>query len=230
MKIIILHGWGQDKSYWHDFKEKLSALLPDYKTESLDLPGFGNEPLVSEDWSVPDYADWVSSRLANEKNIILVGHSFGGRIAAYIASQNPEWLQKIILIGAPLLRRPSLKLKLRIAIYKILKNLLPAKIKQKFYAEELKDAHQKSLGKIFRNVVEFDQTEILPLIQKPTLLIWGEKDKSVSIEIAKEAASLIKDSQLIILPGVGHNVHLEAANLLAGKIKSYLQTYTNETT
>lgn len=220
MTIIILHGWGHNKQLWQPVVEKLQTMIPGTQVEAWDLPGFGDEPLVSADWDIPDYAAWVEERI--EGSIVLVGHSFGGRIAAYLASRQPEWLSKLVLIGAPLLRRPSLKVRLKIAIYKLGKRFIPQAGKQKVYNEEQQAAQAKNLGKIFRNAVEFDQTEFLPQIKVPTLLLWGENDQEAPLRIAKEAATLIPNSELDIWHQQGHNLHLEAPDLVAGKIKRFV--------
>lgn len=103
MKIVILHGWGHDKTMWGSIVKKLGR-----NAIALDLPGFGAEPLHDKNWGVPDYANWVNRKISKYKNVMLIGHSFGGRIAAEIASKNPENLKGLILTGAPCLYRPNL--------------------------------------------------------------------------------------------------------------------------
>lgn len=223
-KLFILHGWGQNKNNWEDFVGK----FPEYNPEALDLPGFGEEPLVSTEWGVPEYAQWVREQIESSdigvKNVILLGHSFGGRISAYLASQNPEWLKGLILCGAPCLYRPSQKLLLRIKAYKLAKKVLPSPfVRLIFYTPSLNKAESNNLNNIFRKVVPFDQTEALPQIQVPTLIFWGELDEQVPLDIAEEMNNLIPNSTLIVAPGSGHQAMQESPYLAYGTVKNFLQ-------
>lgn len=222
LNLVILHGWDQKSSDWEVIKEMLEK---DCLVIIFDLPGFGDEPLENKNWDVPDYADWVISKIKNiEGDKVILGHSFGGRITSYIASSRPEWLKGIILYGAPCIYRPNLKVKMMIFFAKIFKILGPGK----FFSvnnKELKRADVNSLGKVFRKTVSFDQTKILPSINIPTLLICGEYDLDVPVRIAKEMQTLIPKSKLQIIDQVGHNLHQENSYLFYGIIKNFLKTF-----
>ena len=85
--IILLHGWGAESSLWRNFMEKLS--LNGFTSYALDFPGFGKSSLPPKDFSLKDFAAIVKSfspRLGLSE-IILIGHSFGGRVAIKFASQ-----------------------------------------------------------------------------------------------------------------------------------------------
>jgi len=217
--LVVLHGWGQSRNEWESVSKQFSA----DQVEIFDLPGFGTEPLVSESWGVPEYAAWVEKRIQNAhySDVILLGHSFGGRIAALIASRRPSWLTKLVLYGAPVIYRPSASVQARIAIAKIVKPLLPTRSSGN---SELDMADKKGLGAIFRRVVPFDLTAELPSIAAPTLLLWGENDTAVPLAIARESKELIKGSELKILPGAGHNAHLENPTLFVGMVNRFIQT------
>lgn len=218
--LVILHGWNQSSSDWVVVRQMLGK---DFSVVIFDLPGFGSEHLEKKDWTIPDYADWVTSRLEKiQGNKIILGHSFGGRIASYIASENPGWLKGLVLYGAPCLYRPSPKIKIVVFLAKILKML---NLKKFFINKntELVSADSAGLGKIFRNVVSFDQTKNLSQINVPTLLVWGEYDFAVPVKIAKEIQMLISKSKLVIIDQVGHNAHKENPYLFYGIIKIFLK-------
>lgn len=220
LTLIILHGWGQTSSDWTVMTQMLTKELP---VIALDLPGFGEEPLQNPNWTIPDYANWAASQLEKiPDDKIILGHSFGGRIASYIASTRPTWLKGLILDGAPSIYRPSLKIRTKIFLAKIFKKL---KLKKFFVARNngLIDADNRGLGKIFRNAVYFDQTETLPKISVPTLLIWGEYDSEVPIKIAMEMKTLIPKSLLRIIDGVGHDSQMENPYLFYGITKNFIK-------
>lgn len=220
--LIILHGWGHDASHWTYFVEHIAGDMP---TVVLEFPGFGQRPLVSQEWGVPEYAEWAEqeiAKIAGDK--IILGHSFGGRVASVIASNRPSWLKAIILYGAPCLYRPSHKTTLVIARNKFLKKMGLGKLVSATNAE-LADADRNNLGKIFRKVVPFDQTALLPLITVPTLLVWGSVDTAVPLRIAEEMKALIAHSDLVIIDHAGHNAHQEKPHLFYGIIKKFIKTF-----
>ncbi len=219
MNVVILHGWGHNGELWRSLAQKLGS-----NADFFDMPGFGEEPLVSPDWGVPEYANWVRNKIDKNTPTILLGHSFGGRIAAEIASKNPKWLKALILSGAPCLRRPSIAVRFKISAYKTLKHLTPAKMRQLFLSSDLKAAEQENLGLIFRNVVSYDQTKSLTNIKVPTLLIWGENDQEVPLKVAEEMQQLIKESCIKIVPNVGHNSYLQNPNLFFGYVQKFIKS------
>lgn len=225
--IVILHGWGHSKEYWGDFARRFSDGGFDGKVVALDLPGFGSEPLVSFEWGIPEYARWVEERIANlgggkEGEIILLGHSFGGRVSGFIASERPTWLKGLILYGAPCLYRPKFSTRVKIRAAKFLKK---AGICKKYSGnEELREAESAGMGTIFRKAVTFDETDLLPKITAPTLLAWGANDvREAPLRIAKEMHALISPSELVIMDGAGHNAHLENPTLFYGIVKKFIE-------
>jgi pimeloyl-ACP methyl ester carboxylesterase len=224
-KLVVLHGWGQDKKFWSDFARHFS----DGEVVLIDLPGFGAEPLVSDSWGVPEYAAWAKEKIAalgdRENEVVLLGHSFGGRVAGFIASENPDWLKALVLYAAPCLYRPKASSRAKVAVAKMFKRLGAKKIVGDRYVanEDLRWADATGLGKIFRKIVVFDETEILPKIAVPTLLVWGGKDNYPPLAIGKEMQSLISGSTLRIMEHEGHNAHLENPTLFYGIIKQFIQ-------
>lgn len=223
--LVVLHGWRDSSENWKLFSDQISTSI---SVKVPDLPGFGRQPLISEEWGVPEYANWVEEYIKNSglNNVILLGHSFGGTIASYIASKRPKWLKGLILYGARSLYRPSIKVKFKIKLYKLFKKIGIPKITSilKRSNPELVAADKAGLGKIFRKVVPFDQTDLLPKINVPTLLIWGENDTVIPLEQGKEIHSLIKGSKLEVIKGCGHNIHLENPPLFYGIIKNAIET------
>lgn len=220
MRIVILHGWGHSKEGWQALAQQLSRFG---SVHVWDLPGFGDEPLVSDTWGVPEYAAWVEAKCAGlGEKVVLIGHSFGGRICAEIASHKPEWLRAMILIGAPCLYRPSVQVKARATVARVVKPFIPQFLRFKLITQDLRDAEAAGLGPVFKRVVKFDQTNQLQKISAPTLLLWGEHDVEAKLNLALEMHHLISGSELVVLPRLGHNVHLENSVLTYGTIERFL--------
>ena len=222
-RIIVLHGWGQDKKLWGGFVDRFQR----EEVAVLDLPGFGEEPLVSPEWGIPEYGAWVKGKIEElkEDNVVLLGHSFGGRIASYLASENPHWLKALVLYGTPSLYRPSISVRSKIRAAKILKKAGFSFLKKLgiYSNKELEDADRRGMGNIFRRAISFDQTGLLPKIAIPTLVAWGENDAEVSPAIAREISRLIPGSKLVMMQKLGHNAHLENPDLFYGIVNNFIK-------
>ncbi len=170
----------------------------------------------------------MSKTSVNQK-IILLGHSFGGRISNYLSAKyKPDWLAGQILYAAPLIYRPNSNIKIQIAISKLIKNfapidIIPKKWRGHFYSDDLRASLTSGKEDIFRRVVGFDQTKILEQNKTRTVLLWGEFDQSAPLKLAVEINQKLPNSELIVLNGFGHNIHLENPNLFYGKLKHILQ-------
>ena len=95
--LIFLHGWGLDL---HTFDNLAKELSEDYSVYQIDLPGFG-ESDISDSYNIEEYANYINEFCLSLAiiNPIIVGHSFGGRVAMMYASRYD--VDKLILISSP---------------------------------------------------------------------------------------------------------------------------------
>ena len=223
--LVILHGWGHSAEMWRDFAYKFS----DIKVVLLDLPGFRREKLVNKEWDVSEYANWVYKKLKSKKvkSAFVLGHSFGGKVATEMAIGHPEMVEKLILVSAPVLRRPTLTTKLKILLHKISKKVVLRNALLTITNDEYKDAKNNDMGRIFVKSVEYDAGEKLAEIKVPTLIIWGDKDIDAPLFIGKEMNEMISESRLEILKNTGHNIHIENPYLMYGLVKSFIYEKDN---
>lgn len=217
--IVILPGWMQTSADWKPVQEKLGA----HTVDIIDLPGFGVQPIIDREWGVPEYADYVASHIAlhNWNDLILIGHSFGGRVASYLAAKKPLWLKALVLYGAPCLYRPTLKVKIISRLAKIAKRV--GFSKKLSPNKELLAADEMGLGTTYRKTIPFDQSELVKKIQVPTLLLWGAEDTEAPTYIAEELQQLIPRNYLQILAHQGHNIHLTNPSLFYGVLTQYIK-------
>ncbi len=231
--ILILHGWGGSSDSWMRVQKILAK--SDCQVISLDFPGFGKSKTPVVPWSIKDYADVVLN-LANHlelKNFFLLGHSFGGRIAIKFAVLHPERIKKLILCdSAGIKQKWGLKEKIIFRISKfgnaiftpaILKrfkdqarNIFYIFIRHKDYVKA-KGTMRETIKKVF----EEDLLPELSRIKAKTLIIWGEIDKLVPVKYAHIFKEKIVNSELIILPKIGHSPHLEVPQKLAEVILNF---------
>lgn len=206
--VLLLHGWGQNIQMMKPIGDNLCR---NHRITIIDFPGFGesDEPLVP--WTVRDYAVLVE-KLVKELGIkkpVVMGHSFGGRVAIYFSADNP--IEKLVLFGSPCIREET-ALPLSVRILKKLKTLpgldkLGEKMKKYIGSRDYKAA-SPIMRQTLVNVVNEDLASYARRIEEPTLLIWGENDTEAPVEGAKELEKIMIDAGLIILPGT-HYAYLE---------------------
>lgn len=211
--LLLLHGWQSDSNVWNDVSKSLGA--SGYAIYALDLPGFGDTQAPSSPFGVSDYAKFVEHFCAKIglKEITLVGHSFGGRISIKLAATNPTLVKKLALVASAgiILSKKSTTRFLAGLARPLFKPKFMQSIRATIY-KRLGSSDYIESGKLketYLKIINEDLREYLPKITEPTLLIWGDQDTEAPIEIGKLMNENIKDSQMVVLDGVGHFSFLE---------------------
>lgn len=206
--ILLLHGWGQNI----DMMKPIGDSFCDrYRITIIDFPGFGQSEEPKEAWNIEKYALMLEA-FAKELGIkkpIVMGHSFGGRVAIRFSARNP--IEKLVLFGSPCIRLQE-ELPLKVRILKKLKTLPGMNKIGEFMKQYIGSRDYKAASPIMREtlveVVNEDLSKYAREIEEPTLLIWGEQDDEAPVSEAKELEKIMMDAALIILPGT-HYAYLE---------------------
>jgi len=209
-----------------------------YRVCAPDLPGFGKSEEPPLAWGVDDYADFALAFLAELgiRSAVLIGHSFGGRIAIKLASRKnlPIEIPKMILVdSAGLRRQKTAKQAARALLYRTVKRIVSIELIQKKFPDLLEKWRKKMGSEDYRNAsprmreclvkaVNEDLTQCLPFISCPTLLIWGENDAVTPLENAKIMEKLIPDAGLVVLKNAGHNSFLHQSYTFGKVLDSFL--------
>lgn len=232
-QLLILPGWGGSKESWKDF---INLAQKDFQITCLELPCFGGEPCPDQVWSVKDYADFVKQKIQNLNLIkpVILGHSFGGQIAAYLAATSPQSLSRLILCGASAIRpKHSLKRSIFSLLAKVgkiffswplIKNLNAPARKFLYRLADSPDYGQVAGIKleIFKKIIRQDLTEELKKIKTPTLVIWGTLDSYAPLSSGKKIAALMPNSRLEIIAGGQHGLHRQMPEKLYSIIKNFI--------
>ena len=239
--IIILHGWSKTMSgsKFHEIKSILES--KGHLVYAPDLPGFGSNTLKKEELFFDDYAAFVDHYIADvlketkAKKVILIGHSFGGRIAIRVTAAYPDMIALLILTGASGIPHPlpSLKKKIVFVLTKILKPifLLPPfslfyKVFRKliYYSIGEMDYYKAgNLTQTFKNVYKVSIADDLQKISVPTILIWGEKDTFTPLADGEYMQSHIANAKLIVIPEAGHRLPYENPREFARAVLPFLE-------
>jgi pimeloyl-ACP methyl ester carboxylesterase len=207
--ILALHGWGRDRSDLLDALSGREVVAP-------DLPGFGVSPPPPEPWGAARYADLVSQFVEQAElgPVIVVGHSFGGRVAAHLAADHPDLVSGVVFVGAPLLRTTPTTKPAR--SYRLVRQLRRMQLVSESMLDSMRQRHGSAdyraatgvMRDVLVTVVNEDYSDELSRITCPVGFCWGATDTAVRPDIATGASALVSRSVVVdVVDGAGHDVH-----------------------
>ncbi len=235
--VLVLHGWGASIK---TMRPVIDALVSDFRVTAVDFPGFGGSGMPPENYGVPEYTDITYcflKQLGISKTHIIC-HSFGGRVAIMLAAKHPDTTGKIVFTGAAgLIKRRTLKYRLRIFAYKaakrinrghVIKGMLKALGKDvESYVKNAGSADYKvlpeNMKKVFVRIVNLNLKSYLPDIKSPALLIWGENDTETPLLFGRIMEKIIPDAGLVVFPGAGHYAFLECIGRFMHIVRTFLE-------
>lgn len=229
--IILMHGWGCDSSTMSLFER---VGLERHEVFNIDLPGFGKSDEPPTPWTVDDYTRMLEEfvKLNAIKNPILLGHSFGGRVAILYASRNA--VNKLILVDAAGIKPSrSLKYYVKVYSYKMARRLYPLILGREKAAAKIEQKRGKSGSTDYRNAspmmrqvlvkaVNNDLSGVMKRIDAPTLLMWGENDTATPITDARKMKRLIPRAGLVTFAGAGHFSFLDNPYASAATMRRFI--------
>jgi len=169
------------------------------------------------------------------RKFILIGHSFGGRIAIKYAARYPEKVEKLILAGAAGIKHPlNPKQRMFFAMAKIGKAIfsLPVMNKLDRYAKIFlyKAAREKDyinstpkMKEIMKNVIDENLLPILDHVRVSTLLLWGRSDRSTPLADGNSIHDKIKGSEMIIFDDANHSLPYQKPDEFAKAIIMFIK-------
>ena len=226
--LILLHGWGTSSN---TFSNLALILEKKYEVHLIDLIGFGKSEEPFKAFSLSDYVYFINDYIIrnNIKKPIILGHSFGGRIAIKYASMFKN-IDKLILVdSAGIKKRFSLKKWIKIKIYKFKKKWYKLTRDINKYnhlitnsgSYDYKNASNIMKATLSKIICE-DLKNHLKDISVETLIIWGKDDKETPYKDALKMNKLLKNSGLVTLENTGHFPYLESKYEFNSILMNYL--------
>jgi pimeloyl-ACP methyl ester carboxylesterase len=227
-RVLALHGWARSH---RDFDAVVAADGPDpLPALALDLPGFGASPAPPAAWGAADYAELVGRVLGEMGSpVVVLGHSFGGRVALHLATQRPEAVHALVLTGVPLQhplgRRapvaPAYRLARRLHRWGIVSDAAMEASRQRFGSDDYRAAQGIMRQVLVRAVNETYEAQ-LDAAGCPVHLVWGADDTVAPLEVAERALTRLAQGDLAVHPGVGHLTPLLIPSALRAAVVSCL--------
>ena len=227
--IVLVHGFGADKSTWLWFARDLTER---YHVIAVDLPGFGASDRPHGSYDVGTQAERLAAFVdaLGIRRLHLAGHSMGGHIAALYAARYPAEVTSLALIANagvtaprrsaffqrldeqgdnPLLVESAPQFDQLLDWLFVAPPQLPERLHQYLAQRAVADsAHQREVFEHLRDRYLPLEPE-LPRIQAPTLLLWGDQDRILDVSSIEAMQPLLKKPSVVIIKGCGHAPILE---------------------
>ena len=242
--LFMLHGLLGSMDNWRSQAQKLST---HFNVITPDLRNHGHSP----HWSGMRYKDMAGDILAladalEIETFDLLGHSMGGKVAMNLALNNPERLNKLIIVDiAPksyplwhlpifnaLLALPVHEIKSRKVANDMLVDSIESPVERAFLLKNLKTdgnggyewrCDLEEITRTYLNVANFNSTAGVTF-DKSTLFIKGGQSPYVNPEEdAQNINTLFPNSSIVIIDDAGHLPHIESEESFSNQINSFLE-------
>ena len=239
--LVLLQGFvGDARSTW---SHQIDHLSDEYTVVAWDAPGAGGSADPPESFRMPDFADCLA-RFVDALELApahVVGLSFGGVLALELASRHRAVTTSLALAGAYAGWAgsfPSDLVEQRLAMCLRSAELGPsafadAMVPSMFSATVAPDRaasfaasvarfHPSGFRTMARASAERDQRDLLPAIDVPVLLLYGDEDSRAPLPVATALHAALPNSTLVVLRGVGHVSSVEAPERFTDELRQFL--------
>ncbi|MGJ8655818.1 MAG: alpha/beta fold hydrolase [Akkermansiaceae bacterium] len=236
--VICLHGGGAGAVTWYPV---IGSLAKCYQVIAPDIVGFGESDKPAAKYDRAYFVSWLK-RFMHELEISrahLVGLSQGGAVALQFTIDDPEMVDKLVLVNSGGLgaKTPLLPL-----LGMIWMNTFPSVIANRFFSRYLlanpenRDPNHSSYsidvlkrkgGKnVFRQgrgaAVSAISESLLSSIETETLVIWGEEDRFFPVQCAVNAVAVLANATLCKIEGAGHLSIMDKPEIFNNTLMKFL--------
>jgi len=236
--LVLVHGFLGSSDMWSPqmkfFKNNFRVIAP-------ALPGFGNSSTINSCDSIECMANAILGLLKKKevKNFNLLGHSMGGMIVQEIAKIAGDKILKLICYGTgprgnipgrfETIDQSREKLKingLEVTAHRIAKTWFIEEEKSKYFYlcdEAGKQTTMEATDNGLIAMKNWSGVENLKNIKNETLIIWGDQDRAYNFNQVEILSDNIPNSDLVIIKGCSHNVHLEKPDEFNKTVSDFLK-------
>jgi len=239
--LVLLHGYvGDGPTTW---RRQVEGLCEEFTVVAWDAPGAGDSSDPPESFGMAGYADCLAGfvdRLRLEKPHV-AGLSFGGALALELCRRHPAVPMTLILASAYAGWGGSLSAEVAeqrlqqalvladLAPDEFMGALLPTMFSEATAPETVDEFgasmlafHPAGFRAMARASAE-DLRDVLPGINVPTLLVYGDKDVRAPLTVAEDLEAAISGSMLVVLPDTGHLCNIEAPDDFNRAVRNFLR-------
>lgn len=240
--LVLVHGGLGDSRVW---RAQLEDLSDEFTVVAWDAPGCGASDDPPEDFRLDDYADCLAGfvRALGLERPHVLGHSFGGGLALLLGARHPMLPRSLVVAGGyagwagslpghEVAARLSLALRLADSLPRPLTpDALPGLLSGPVAAERVEelaaimsDARPVGTRVMARAFAAADLRGVLPLIEVPTLLLYGGDDQRAPRPVAEALHAALPASTLVVAPGHGHEWCLGSPRTFDDEVRRFLRS------
>jgi len=235
--LVLVHGFLGSSDMW---APQIEFFKDDFRVIAPALPGFGKSSAINSCDSIECMAKAILILLEKKeiKNFNLLGHSMGGMIVQEIAKIAGEKILKLICYGTgprgnipgrfETIDQSREKLKINgldVTAHRIAKTWFIEEDKSKYFYLCDEAGKQTSIEAADNGLVamkNWSGIENLKSIKNETLIVWGDQDKAYDFNQVETLNNNIPNSDLKVIKGCSHNVHLEKPEEFNAVVKEFL--------
>jgi non-heme chloroperoxidase len=223
--VLLLPG---PTDSWRSYEHLFDLLPPGFRVVAVSQRGHGRSGKPETGYRVEDFAADVVPLLdaLGVERAVLAGHSGSCLVARRVALDSPDRVAGLVLEASPMTLRDNRQL-LRFvrSVVSELDDPISPEFARSFVAdtssqrvsadlidllvEQILAVPARVWRETFGGLLEYDDRIELPLIEAPTLLVWGDADALVPREAQDGLVRSIPDADLVVYPGVGHTPRWE---------------------
>jgi 3-oxoadipate enol-lactonase len=226
--LVLLHGFPLDRSMWQGQAEALGG---EFRGVAPDLRGLGETPPGDDGVSIEGMADDVAALLdeLNLGRVVLGGLSMGGYVAFELFRKYPGRVRALVLADTRpqadteegrRAREESAQRALKEGMAPIVESMLPklvsagtrergGEVLERVRAMMLRTSPEGAAAALRAMALRRDQTDLLPSIKVPTLIVVGSEDAVTPPADAEAMKAKIEGSRLVVVEGAGHLSNVE---------------------
>ena len=247
--VVLAQGFVGDA--WSSWSQQIESLSDEYTVVAWDAPGAGQSSRPPEWFRLPDYADCLVGFLGalGFQQAHLVGLSVGGALVLEVFALHPTVVRSLTLVSgyagwAGSLTMVEVDDRLRacleasdlpprefadVMMPSMFSASAPADVVAGF-AESVMAFDRDGFRTMAISAAEADLRSVLPKVDVPTLLLYGDQDVRAPLRVGRELASSIPGSKLVVMPGLGHVSSVEGPETVSREIRDFLRDTESERT
>lgn len=238
--IVLVHGLADDSGVW---QQQIGPLARHGRVLALDQIGFGRSDKPLLDYRAQTLVDFLDEfmQTVHAAHAVVVGNSLGGWVAALLAVEHPQRVDKLVLIdsaglnGLPEALGPRVMEALRLSTLDDLRILgpltfadpsfyQPEETLRRAFADRVAARDGYTVSRIMESIERGEDLldERLAKIAQPTLIVWGRRDGLIPLRFGERFRSAIRGARLVVLDRCGHEPQVECTPRLESVLEPFL--------
>ncbi|MCU0789965.1 MAG: alpha/beta fold hydrolase [Nitratireductor sp.] len=235
--FVLVHGYLGGAAMWD---EQFAALSPRYRCIAPNLAGFGDSAHLHSPDTIEGHAALVLDALdrLGVERFHLLGHSMGGMVVQQMAAMAPERIDRLVLYGTgPVGLLPDRFEPIETSRRRLADDGLEATARRIAATWFIKGEAAAGYGICVREGAKasmqaalaalssgerWNGTEALSAFSMPSLVVWGDGDRSYGWRQPEALWRGIPGCRLAVVPGCAHNVHMEKPALFNAIVADFL--------